>query len=816
MPYALPWEYPAPTAYEAGHRFSPVDAAPRWRHRVSLGLVPLAQLTDELVGHFGGDDVGTGELRAWAQNRYFVICSFGVDALGELDAESFEISSVPWALGRLASGAGHDLDGFDEFRADLQRQWLVAWSEHRHPVERPVTVHDLEWLLDWVLDRVRWSPGPARGLWRPGDEAKEGRAGSCFSYLKSPARATTPDPTILNSFFLSDLEAVRRRVRDGDAGTALRQYLGLDMPETRSDVRTDPTARRTMEHPSLRPTGRWPAASIQPLNAGQLRAVHGAFFQIGSTTGLFSVNGPPGTGKTTLLRDVVAEVVVTRAMHLAHRYEQPSDAFGPAVTIPGDPDGRRIYPLRHDLSQFGIVVSSSNNEAVFNISRQLPMLEAIATEWQDDADYFSEVATSVARGARGGDELAWGLAAAVLGSKKLRGAFAKDFWFGRQTRDEPHFSMAKALHDSANEGWTVERWQGAVRRFEAAMKTERACRAEAIQAADVFDASFEAEAAGRRASTTLADAEAEARRTEDALVIAREEAEASAQQWGMLTAQAENQRAARPSWVDRLFRRSTLAEWRATLATLNQAALEASAATGEHRQRIVELTKTSAELTITQERATATIVECRRTTDAVTVARARFGTHFPCGPEASDEIREMQSPWSRPEWDRARTEVFLAALAVHEQFLIGARRQMRSNLAAAAKLLNGELGPGQLDRWLGTAWASLFLTVPVVSTTLASFSRLFAGMGRESIGWLLIDEAGQVAPQYAVGAIWRSRRTLVVGDPFQLEPIVTIPARAVQVMAARFGVDPAWVPPDASAQTLADRANPIGTHLDER
>ncbi|HEY5246516.1 MAG TPA: hypothetical protein VIJ60_12675, partial [Acidimicrobiales bacterium] len=82
--------------------------------------------------------------------------------------------------------------------------------------------------------------------------------------------------------------------------------------------------------------------------------------------------------------------------------------------------------------------------------------------------------------------------------------------------------------------------------------------------------------------------------------------------------------------------------------------------------------------------------------------------------------------------------------------------------------------------------------------------------------WLLIDEAGQVAPQYAVGAIWRSRRALVVGDPFQLEPVVTIPDRAAHVMATRFGVDPVWVPPDASAQTLADRANPIGTHLDER
>ena len=200
--------------------------------------------------------------------------------------------------------------------ADLQRQWLVGWQEHRHPVDRPVTVHDLEWLLDWVLDRVGWSPGPARDLWRPGDQAKRGRAGICESYKKSPARTTTPDPTILNSFFLSDLEAVRREVRGGDVGRALRQYLGLDLPETRSDVRTDTTVRRKMEHPSLRPTGRWPTASTQPLNAGQLRAIHGAFLQVGSSPGLFSVNGPPGTGKTTLLRDVVAEVVVTRAMHL--------------------------------------------------------------------------------------------------------------------------------------------------------------------------------------------------------------------------------------------------------------------------------------------------------------------------------------------------------------------------------------------------------------------------------------------------------------------------------------------------------------------
>lgn len=61
-----------------------------------------------------------------------------------------------------------------------------------------------------------------------------------------------------------------------------------------------------------------------------------------------------------------------------------------------------------------------------------------------------------------------------------------------------------------------------------------------------------------------------------------------------------------------------------------------------------------------------------------------------------------------------------------------------------------------------------------------------------------------------MGAIWRARRAVVIGDPLQIEPVVTAPRRTTRLIFKANCADPsAWAAPEQSAQTLADRASQI-------
>ncbi|WP_413103261.1 DEAD/DEAH box helicase [Streptomyces sp. Inha503] len=662
------------------------------------------------------------------------------------------------------------------------------------------------------------------------------------------------DPAFLNSLLPEDLE----RVADAENhGVALRRYLSdaAAVPvSARTDVRRHPIAVLRGVSPEAVPLGRWPAPVKWPLALSQQFAVNQIMAELAGTSGLFSVNGPPGTGKTTMLRDLVAAIVVTRATELA-KLTRAQDGFKGKVEWQSEGFKRSVARLKPTLTGHEIVVASSNNGAVQNITTELPALDALGEEWHGEGSFFLEQAVSLLGGAP-----AWGAVAAPLGKSEKRKEFLERWWWGekprrdagtrpprqrggqrpadqvsngmqsllqRLERGEPFYDPpAGARFPPGGQGpvpvpegtETADDWDTAKAEFNRALRhaeTLRAAREAASRALRDLDALQDTVVAAESAAGLAGDADVYAARRVN---TAHEALRHAMRVYGEARERAEAHRRTRPGGLrsamgaGREFR-----EWQGTDNAYRQQVDQTFLALGEARNRSHEAElargETAEEFRQAAERtrlAREAVAEARRVLDQ---ARTTWGEHFPEGWDALDEDRrELASPWSDEEFCAARTKVFLTALNLHRAFVVANARAVRLNL-----LLLKEVFAGVVPQEVALAvWQSLFLVMPVVSTTFASCGRLFGGLGSESLGWVLIDEAGQAAPQAAVGALWRARRAVLVGDPLQLEPVVPLPLSVQERLREAYGVGREWLPSETSAQRVADRVNRWGTSVDYR
>lgn len=160
----------------------------------------------------------------------------------------------------------------------------------------------------------------------------------------------------------------------------------------------------------------------------------------------------------------------------------------------------------------------------------------------------------------------------------------------------------------------------------------------------------------------------------------------------------------------------------------------------------------------------------------------------------------------------ARVELFFKALMLHKAAILANRYKFRTNFYnfSNLKMLNKSVYDTEV---CAEIFRSLFFDVPVVSSTFAAFWRCFGDFGCESIGYLLIDEAGQAALSNAVCALWRAHHALVVGDLLQLEPVVTLPEHLNKILLDAFGVDDELNLAQTSVQIRADKVEKYGTYI---
>jgi hypothetical protein len=131
-----------------------------------------------------------------------------------------------------------------------------------------------------------------------------------------------------------------------------------------------------------------------------------------------------------------------------------------------------------------------------------------------------------------------------------------------------------------------------------------------------------------------------------------------------------------------------------------------------------------------------------------------------------------------------------AALAVRDAWGRAHRAALVPRLAAARDAVRGERTDAR--RPLPLAVRELAPLFPVAGCTLLSMRASFP-QGRDVIDRLVIDEAAQCAPIYAVPALARARRAMLTGDIAQLPPVYTLAAHVDERLAR--GLEEAAIAP---------------------
>ena len=802
-----------------------------WRHIVYLGVYAIDD-THEILRRTFGEDAESADERPLGRGACAGIV-VGPD--GRPIPGSATLSSALWTVWRLQERRDANEPAFDDFEeanAAFQEQAEAITGMAAAPADEDgagsgAPDGGAARLDGETLRRLLTAAHKAAGV--------RGRPALCTpqvcirSVAVSARRAAGPVGTeFLNSFFLDDLHRIRDRARAGDVGEALGRYLMPD-DELDPDIRIDVARRRAAVEEGVRverlPLGRWPAEADRPATLSRQFAINHALTDLAPEAGLMGVLHPPGTGKKELLRDVLAGNVVARARRLAE-LERARDAFvGEPLQWRTDSFSRELPRLRPELTGFEMVVASARDGATAGgegIAAALPERTALALKWREQADYFARLASTVLTETQRAESPvdAWGLVSARLGRLSRRSAFRASLWFGDgdddAADDDPSvrmFAQLKAWRSGASpyRPWHEARGRflDAVHRVEALIDQRREAQARLIRLAAlerakpsseraVPEAREKVERASRAVDEQLAaQAEAEVRRNRAALA----EAEHIAAKPGIFAVIRSRGRASRKWRLDHL-------PLSRNLRTAEAEFRQASVTTERLR---TTLARRKADLVDVEQMLTRTEAEIDRLTAARDAEADRLGEAHPA--RLAPERRETRAPWLDLELEEARSELFLAAMDLHHDFIANNTGIMLTALNAALEVVGGN-APKDLDpEAVRAAWQLFFLLVPLVSTTLASASRMLRGVGREGIGWLVVDEAGQAAPQCAVGAMWHAKRVIAVGDPLQLQPAVTLPERARQALAEAYGVDQEWLAPAASVQTLVDRASDVGTSL---
>lgn len=679
-------------------------AAPCCHGRITVyvGSINRAYLSNRIAGQLGCESPSNPSADRLA------LASFQLSDEGKYIKGSFSLSPILWAVRRIdekAAGATmYEVLDPDEYQSAQSGCEL-------NEKEQTVKFSEIYGLAEKIIEETVTSANVNV------DEADvQPEIHYCFSiYRNSDERSKreTDDYYGLSmSFYAADLAGFKKAVEggkwcDNDMWNALIDYIcaPYDMAHGVDQVHKD-LSITSLRNPSTAlaaknelkeilsidktPWGKWPS-KYQPFLMQQA-AINLA---VNTNQPLFAVNGPPGTGKTTLLREIVADNIVQRASILA-QYDHPDKVF-----VKGDfRVGASQYtyysfrPDMRDIRKYAIVVASSNNAAVENISKQLPLIEALDKNIRDSGNAQIEAVHNL-------------------------------------------FSMQHA-------------------KVETIKKTNFAKEGQPVEPFEMPDIYFSSYA------------------TE----LMREPC------WGLISAPL-GKRSNVVAFYKKVLKQLYWDFYRDSYSCRNRIPKYTEAREQFIRQYEI-VRKLRSDLQKQVEYAEAKKQDSSGYGEDQFISLSdRLLEHLSSVDAYERKKAQMTNPRLSAHYDREREKLFHSALMLTKEFVLGSEA-CRNNFNLLGMVwglesynniferASSEEKDAAYKKCMASLIQTLQLFVPVISTTFASAGRFFKYVNKlDALGTIIVDEAGQATPQMALRLFSKASRAIIVGDPNQIDPVVS-------------------------------------------
>ena len=753
--------------------------------------------------------------------------SFTVDADGYYKKGSLQIAPFIWVIYQMMRQPDVEfkdikLDGWDEAVKSIEDSFNL--SEEKVSLDK--ATHEINaYLQENILKPMGVT------MFRAGDIY--GYCGFTTEEIQLVKAETMPINDLKSSFFLDDLQLVLHhidRLKDNDKVLSYINSLNQDIEHY--DLLKDTDQMRKWYNPKVLPYGRWP--SKFNLSLMQQIAVNIAKE---NPNDIFSVNGPPGTGKTTLLKDIIANNIVERAAKFCES-NHVNDIFKKVVGRDGT---SFYYTIPSDIAVYGMLVLSSNNKAVENITLELPNISSVKagtngstlfnpefSNQQVDLSCFAKdekykyVKSSEVYFTFLADRLAesntqWGLISARLGKKSNINTFMPAL--NVLSSDMSSIMRMPSAQDA---------FEGAKRQFQAQYKL--------VKTLFAYVTTYEEN------TQSIQELKLKINQLQEEVVSIDEQLSKYDTLNDDLMQLIEHKNCIESKLIEYNCKRSIFDKlWHATnwsiLKAMGNPTLLSVIEEETTKLQIVkdqlttlhQLVNERESIINTKDSLLADIKEIEGTIQkAEKTQQEILGTIKSSGKDTIHCLDDIESKLMLS--DENRAEAHTAFLYVcnylnecRERLLYDALQVQKAVIMSDAfrknmQLLSqywGSLSDRKklqknfdLDMIFPALLNSLMIAVPVISSTFAAVERFLINCKSESsLGTIIIDEAGQASPHMLVGALFRAQKAIVVGDPKQIEPVQTVQDLFVERIGGE-GIGK-YRSKELSVQSLADAQNPF-------